>query len=76
MFYMLLKEVHPEENSIPGSYSKATDLLVTVDLPIVIIHACVKNCILYRGEVYGHLTRCPNCQEELLLYKCIWPKIP
>jgi hypothetical protein len=64
MFYKFLKEVHPEENSILRSYSEGKDLLVIVDLPIVTIHACVKNCILYRGEIHGYLTCCPNCLEE------------
>lgn len=57
----LLKELLPSDNTLPDRNYDAKRLLCPMGLDYEKIHACPKDCILYRNE-YADLIRCPVCQ--------------
>ena len=57
----LSSQILPQPNTLPASERQATRLLRTLGLGYNIIHACIRGCILYRGD-YAELNRCPTCR--------------
>ena len=52
----------PEENVLPGSWNEAKKVLSSMGMEYHIIHACVNDCMLFRGET-AHVTQCTICGE-------------
>ena len=50
----------PKGNEIPGSFYEAKKTLSVLGMEYEKIHACPRDCILYR-EKYAAATSCPNC---------------
>lgn len=50
----------PTGNELPPSRQDAKNMLVSIGLDYNRIHACPKDCVLFRGE-YEHLSECPKC---------------
>jgi hypothetical protein len=46
---------------LPDSTYKAKKVLCPLGLEVQKIHACINDCILYRGEEYENLEACPVC---------------
>jgi len=62
-FTLLLQVVHdllPEENTLPKSYYQAKKILCSMGMEYQKIHACPKDCILYRHE-FKEMPKCPRC---------------
>lgn len=57
---VLLKNMLPEQNTLPKNHYKAKQILCPVGMEYKKIHACPNNCILYRNE-YAELQQCPTC---------------
>ena len=57
----LSSQILPQPNTLPSSERQASRLLRALGLGYNIIHACMKGCVLFRGE-FGNLNRCPTCQ--------------
>ena len=60
----LLKEILPQGNSVPATVYEAKQIICPLGLEVEKIHACKNDCILYRGEEYEDLDRCPICGLE------------
>ena len=58
----LLKEILPEDNVLPRSTNEAKKIVFPLELEVQKIHACVNDCILYRGE-YKDFHACPICKH-------------
>ena len=63
----LFKEILPEDNVLPRSMNEAKKIVCPLELEVQKIHACVNDCILYRGE-YKDSHACPTCKHAR--YKC------
>nr|AAK92605.1 Putative transposable element [Oryza sativa Japonica Group] len=63
----LLKEILPTDNVLPESTYQAKKVICPLGLDIQKIHACLNDCILYRGE-FAYLEQCPVCKASR--YKC------
>ncbi|KAK1613286.1 hypothetical protein QYE76_036959 [Lolium multiflorum] len=57
---IILKKLFPRNNELPVSTYEAKKL-VCPRLDVQKIHACINDCILYRGEKYENLNKCPIC---------------
>ena len=58
-----LKFMHdrlPEGNTLPTSIDEAKKVVCPLDLPHVKYHACINDCVIYRGE-YKDITKCLVC---------------
>ena len=53
----------PEGNTLPTSIEEAKKVVCPLDLPHVRYHACINDCIIYRGED-AERTTCPVCGQE------------
>lgn len=58
----LFKEILLEDNVLPRSTNEAKKIVFPLELEVHKIHACVNDCILYRGE-YKDLRACPQCKH-------------
>ena len=58
----IIKKMLPRENVLPSSTYEAKKVVCPLDLEVQKIHACINDCILYRGEVYENLNACPVCE--------------
>ena len=56
----LLKDMLPEDNTLPGRNYDAKKILCPMGMEYKKIHACPNDCILYRKEFEG-LHECPKC---------------
>ena len=56
----LLGDMLPENNELPVSTYVARKMLCPLRMEVTRIHACPKDCILYRGD-YEKLDSCPTC---------------
>ncbi|XP_073365533.1 uncharacterized protein [Aegilops tauschii subsp. strangulata] len=56
----MLKNMFPKNNELPASTYKAKKVVCPLGLEVLKIHACINDCILYRGE-YENLNECPVC---------------
>jgi hypothetical protein len=63
----LLKEILPMDNVLPESTYQAKKVICLLGLDIQKIHACLNDCILYRGE-FAYLEQCSVCKASR--YKC------
>lgn len=60
LLHLLKKDILPEENELPPSTYHAKKMIKDLGLHYNSIHACVNDCILYRGE-HSILDSCPIC---------------
>ena len=51
----------PRDNVLPHSTYEAKKIVFPLGLEVQKIHACINDCILYRGEEYENLNACPVC---------------
>ena len=56
----IMKRYLPRGNELPASTYEAKKLVCPLGLEVQKIHACINDCILYRGE-YENLEKCPVC---------------
>lgn len=65
----------PEGNLLPGSWSEAKNVLKSMGMEYHIIHVCVNDCVLFRGE---HKDRddCPKCAEHRYERDMMTNKVP
>ncbi|XP_057425762.1 uncharacterized protein LOC130719140 [Lotus japonicus] len=56
----LLKNMLPEDNVLPSRNYEAKQMLCSIGLSYEKIHACPRDCILFRNE-YKTLKNCPKC---------------
>ena len=56
----ILKKKIPKDNELPNSTYEAKKVVFPLGLEVHKIHACLNDCILYRGE-YDDLNACPVC---------------
>jgi hypothetical protein len=50
----------PEGNQIAKSVYEAKEIICPLGIEVEKIHACKKNCVLFRGD-YADLDKCPKC---------------
>jgi hypothetical protein len=50
----------PEGNQIAESVYVAKKIICPLGIEVEKIHACKKNCVLFRGD-YADLNKCPKC---------------
>lgn len=60
---LLHEHLFLESNELPCSTYEAKKVIKDIGLGYHTIHACVNDCILYRGE-YESLNSCPICKES------------
>ena len=63
----------PEGNTLPSSIKEAKKVVCPLDLPHEKYHACINDCVMYRGE-YKDKTTCPKCGHGR--YKSRHKKVP
>ncbi len=63
----IMKPKFPKHNELPESTYEAKKTLCPLGLDVQKIHACINDCILYRGKEYENLDKCPLCNA--LRYK-------
>ena len=51
-----------EKNELPKKTYLAKQMICPIGLEVEKIHACSNDCILYRGEKYKDLDKCPKCE--------------
>ena len=56
LFWLLSKP-----NFVPENTYQAKKIISPLTMGIERIHACPNYCILYRGETFGKLEKCPPC---------------
>ena len=56
----LLKEMLPDNNTLPDRMYEAKKILCPMSLEYKKIHACPNDCVLYRKE-FSSLDQCPTC---------------
>ena len=78
----LVKEMLPEDNVLPNRTYEAKKMLYSIGMSYDKIHACPKDCVLFRNE-YASLNECPKCgapryKKKLSPAKVLWyfPIIP
>jgi hypothetical protein len=54
----IVKKMLPKDNELPASTYEAKKIVYPLGLEVQKIHACINDCILYRGE-YENLNACP-----------------
>ena len=57
----IIKKMLPKDNVLPPSTYEAKKVVCPLGLEVQKIHACINDCILYRGEEYENLNACPVC---------------
>jgi hypothetical protein len=57
----IIKKKLPKDNELPDSTYEAKKVSCPLGLEMQMIHACINDCILYRGEEYENLEACPVC---------------
>jgi hypothetical protein len=55
----LLTDMLPQGNSVPETVYEAKQIICLLGLEVEKIHACKNDFILYRGEEYEDLEKCP-----------------
>ena len=56
-----MKPKLPKDNKLPDSTYEENKAFCPVGLDVQKIHECINDCILYRGEKYENLDKCPVC---------------
>ncbi|CAM6082121.1 unnamed protein product [Calypogeia fissa] len=75
LFQLLHDRVLPEGNNLPSSWKEAKKVLKGIGLNYQVIHACVNDCILFRGE-HENAIVCPICQESRYCQDMLTGKVP
>ena len=57
----IIKKMLPRDNVLPPSTYEAKKVVCPLKLEVQKTHACINDCILYRGEKYENLNACPIC---------------
>ena len=57
----IMKKLLPKDNELPASTYEAKKVVCPLGLEVQKIHACINDCMLYRGEEYENLDACPVC---------------
>ena len=57
----IMKKQLPRKNELPDNTYQAKKVVCPLGLDVEKIHACINDCILYRGEQYENLEACPVC---------------
>ena len=57
----IVKKHLPRKNELPDSTYQAKKVVCPQGLDVEKIHACINDCILYRGENYEYLEQCSVC---------------
>ena len=57
----IMKKMLPKDNELPVSTYEAKKVVCPLGLEVQKIHACINDCILYRGEEYENKNECPVC---------------
>jgi len=57
----IMKKLLPKDNELSASTYEAKKVDCPLGLEVHKIHACINDCILYRGEQYENLDACPVC---------------
>ena len=60
-FLRIIRDMLPKENKLPANTYHAKKLISPLTMGVEKIHACRNHCILYRGDEYKDLDRCPKC---------------
>jgi hypothetical protein len=55
----LLKDIVPQGNTIPEVFYEAKQIICPLGLEVAKIHVCRNDFILYSGEEYEDLEKCP-----------------
>ena len=55
----IFKKMLPKDNELPSSTYEAKKVVCPLGLEVQKIHACINDCILYRGEEYENMNECP-----------------
>ena len=62
-----MKQKLPKDNELHDNTYEAKKVLYPLGLDMQKIHACINDCILYRGQQYENMNECPVC--GVLRYK-------
>ena len=57
----LLSWVLPQPNLVPANTYQAKNVISPLTIGVKKIHACPNHCILFRGETFKSLDKCPRC---------------
>ena len=57
----IFKKMLPRDNELPSSTYEAKKIVCPLGLEVQKIHACINDCILYRGEENENFNACPVC---------------
>ena len=58
----IIRKMLLEKNELPEKIYLAKQMICPIALKVEKIHACSNDCILYRGEKYKNLDKCPKCE--------------
>ena len=61
----IMKPKLPKDNKLPETTYEAKKTICPLGLDVQKIHACINDCILYRGE-YENLVKCPDRKSTRL----------
>ena len=57
----LLSWVLPQPNSVPANTYQAKKVISPLTIGVEKIHTCTNHCILFRGDTFKSLDKCPRC---------------
>ena len=57
----IIRKMLLEKNKSPEKTYMAKQMICNISLEVEKIHMCSNNCILYSGEKYKDLDKCPKC---------------
>jgi len=60
----LFCRVLPDNHCLPTTFEQVRKVVRDLGLQYQKIHACVNDCVLFRGEEYENLNKCPKCGES------------
>jgi hypothetical protein len=58
----IIRKFLPAKNELAKNTYLAKKIVCPIGLEVEKIHACYNDCILYRGEKYEMLDKCPMCK--------------
>ena len=70
---VLSRDMLPEDNVLPNRTYKAKKMLCSIGMSYEKIHACPKDCVLFRNE-YAALNECPKCGAPRYKKNCLRQK--
>ena len=60
----------PKPNKVPANTYRAKKLVSPFTMGVERIHACPNHCILYRGDTFKDLKKCPMCSASAVQNQC------